>query len=81
MSRIEVTHTDHISPGELGEMIHKLEMGFGVTTHSIIVSLKKYREILLESYTTHLNQEEPEFWLGRKKTPFQRGPFIRSTDQ
>ena len=87
MSKIEVDHTKHISPGELQGLIDRLEESLAPSqydTNLAIECIISFREILLEAYTTSLNAEDPEFWGGKPKRNlplFQRGPFIRSSDQ
>ena len=69
MSKIEVNHLDHISPGALDGLIAQLDYNtVGTIGKEAIVHLEKYRIILIKAYEASLHETDPEFWGGKPKT-------------
>lgn len=78
MSKVVIDHTQHMSPAQLQGVIDDIDTGFGTSRAVIIDLLTAYREILVKAYINNLNESDPEFWTGRRKVVFRRGPFLRS---
>ena len=70
MSKVEVKHEDHISPGELDDLIRSIQdspQGQVMRSIYTVTLLRRYRQILIDAYVKSLHDADPAFWTGQPK--------------
>lgn len=81
MSMIEVDHRKHTSPGRAEHVTNKLRAAIKIATESkspvvhivlaeaqeLMVDMESLHLILTDSYMKALEDEDPQFWMGKPK--------------
>ena len=70
MSKIEVNHKDHISPGEIDDLIRSIQdspQGQVMRSIYTVTLLRRYRQILIDAYVQSLHDADLAFWTGQPK--------------
>lgn len=69
MSKVEVKYEEHMSPGDLDQLMSGIQDQGVYATPSMctLVHLRRYRQILIDAYNQANLDTEAEFWGGKPK--------------